>query len=153
MADAEAAQFRAEQLRFLIESLGRHRPHELSVRQTVSAIRALIKHAYVMDDGCVVWSGSRNNDNYGRFNVAVEVGARRQVYCHRVAYALAHDPRPVPLYREIGHKCDVAPCFRPEHLECVRRPENRRKSAERTNRKLAWKRATEALARSMGVRA
>lgn len=125
--------------RLLVEAFARHRPRELSVRQTVSVIRRLIAHAYVLDSGCIVWPRARNNDHYGKLNIWDGVQVQR--YCHRLAHLLASDPRPIPHYREIGHRCDCPPCFHPAHLERVRRSANRRKSAERTNRKLAARRA------------
>lgn len=135
-------------LRSLVEALGRHRPRALTVPQAVSAIRRLVARAHVMADGCIVWTGARNNDHYGKLSFRAG-GAVVQRYAHRLSYQLAHDGRDIPKWREIAHACDCPPCFNPAHLASERRPDNRRKSAERTNRKIAYRRAAEELARSM----
>lgn len=141
---------RDDALRRLVEALGRHQPRALTVPQAVSAIRRLVDRAHVMPDGCIVWTGARNNDHYGKLNFRVG-RTTLQRYVHRLAYQLAHDGRDIPHWREIGHGCDCPPCFAPWHLECVRRRDNRVKSAQRTHAKVAHRRAADELARSMGA--
>jgi len=50
-------------------------------------------------------------------------------YTHRVVYE--HFYGPIPKGYEIGHKCDVASCCRPEHLEAITRSQNVRDALAR----------------------
>lgn len=126
-------------VRLLVERF-RRRPHFLTVLQTVQLIRRLVRRARPGYGKCVLWGGARNNDDYGKINVWLH-GQQMQFYVHRLAHQLSDDPTDIPWYREIAHACDTPPCFNPLCLERVRRPDNRKASAENTNRKIAHRRA------------
>jgi len=130
---------RAAIAKLLIERF-RHRPRFLQPRQVVSVIRRLIKHSRFNARGCLICTLATNNDGYSRISVWLH-GQRFKFYVHRLSWQLAHDPHDIPMWREIAHKkCDCPPCFHPDHIESQRRPDNRRRSAENTNRKRAQRR-------------
>ena len=62
-------------------------------------------------------------------------GNHCSMYVHRLVDQLAHNPRDIPWYQEVAHSCDCPPCFHPDHVARERRPDTRRRSAERTNLK------------------
>ena len=132
---------RAALVHMLCQQLGRHRPRFLTERETVNVIRRLIKHAVPSERGCCLWGGAVTTDGYGRMNVWLNGRGRFQISVHRLVYQLAHDPRDIPFYREVAHDCDTPPCFHPGHVKSQRRPDNRRRSAENTNRKKALRRS------------
>jgi hypothetical protein len=67
--------------------------------------------------GCVLWTGYRNSDGYGRIGVS---GRSRAV--HRVVYELLAGPIPDGL--DIDHLCRVRHCANVAHLEPVTRRVN-----------------------------
>jgi len=126
---------RAAIAKLLVERF-RYRPRFLQPRQVVSVIRRLIRNSRFNARGCLVWTKGVNNDGYGRIGLWLHK-ERFKFYVHRLSWQLSHDPRDIPMWREIAHKCDCPPCFHPDHIESQRRPDNRRRSAENTNRKRA----------------
>lgn len=56
---------------------------------------------------CVLWTGRRDTDGYGR------VGTRDRA--HRIAWEQANG-RPVPAGMVVMHRCDNPPCVNPAHL-------------------------------------
>lgn len=60
--------------------------------------------------GCLEWSGSRYNDDYGRVWCP---GDRKHVRAHRVAFEIGHG---VDALLHVLHTCDNPPCCEPEHL-------------------------------------
>lgn len=131
---------RAALVKRLVECFGRHKPQNLTVAQTVSVIRRLIKHALAADSGCCLWGGAVNNSHYGKLNIR-KFGRTTQLYVHQLAHKLAHDPRDLPPWMHVSHSCDVPPCFHPDHVRKERRVDNQRRSAENTHRKRARRRA------------
>ena len=125
-------------VRLLVERF-RRRPHFLTVPQTVQLIRRLVRNARPGPRDCVLWGRSRNNNGYGKLNLRLH-GRHFQFYVHRLSHQLSQDPSDIPWYREIAHGCDTPPCFSPLCVARVRRTENRKASAENTNRKLARRR-------------
>jgi hypothetical protein len=60
-------------------------------------------------DGCWIWTGARNEDDYGQFN-----GPWLRELAHRLSYEMS-----VGLLGKDGvacHRCDTPPCVNPEHL-------------------------------------
>ncbi len=60
-------------------------------------------------NGCMLWTGWKNNDGYGKFSVG-----KKYKLAHRVAYELFVGKIPEGLY--VLHKCDVRDCCNIEHL-------------------------------------
>jgi hypothetical protein len=63
----------------------------------------------VADDGCWLWTGSRDEDGYGRFRFH---GPKRRA--HRVSWELHRGEIPDGLI--VCHRCDVPGCVNPSHL-------------------------------------
>ena len=61
------------------------------------------------DNGCWIWSGSRDRGGYGRINVGNVVQ-----YVHRLTWALVNGDIPNGL--SSCHTCDRPPCCNPSHL-------------------------------------
>lgn len=118
----------------LVESLGRHKPRYLTEEQTCAVIRRLIKHARPGERGCCLWGGAVNNCHYGKITVRVN-GVHRNLYVHKLAYEMSHDPAELPFWMEVSHKCDTPPCYHPDCVSAERRKQNRQRSADNTNRK------------------
>lgn len=68
---------------------------------------------------CWIWTGSRDQNDYGRFFIERAVGTRR---AHTVAYQLVVGAVPEGLV--LDHLCRVPPCCNPSHLEPVTMREN-----------------------------
>lgn len=60
---------------------------------------------------CLVWTGNRDGDGYGRFRLGKMQSA------HRLAYEDAVGPIPDGL--QLDHLCRNTPCVNPAHLEPV----------------------------------
>lgn len=70
------------------------------------------------DDGCMVWTGSRNSSGYGTFNAGNQV----TVMAHRWAYQDSRGEIAAGL--DLDHLCRNRLCVNPEHLEAVSTREN-----------------------------
>lgn len=70
------------------------------------------------ETGCHLWIASANNRGYG----VVRVDSKN-LYAHRVAYALAHEGE-IPDGKVIDHVCHVPQCVNPMHLRAVTNKEN-----------------------------
>lgn len=65
---------------------------------------------------CWPWTGTRNQDGYGRFTVGSVVdGSRRQLPAAATAYMLTH-PNESLEDLHVLHHCDNPPCCNPSHL-------------------------------------
>lgn len=60
-------------------------------------------------DGCWLWTGYADADDYGQFRFNY-----RKYAAHRVAYELTYGPIPDGLW--VLHHCDTPRCCRPDHL-------------------------------------
>lgn len=72
-----------------------------------------------MPDGCILWTGTLDEDGYGRLFVR-----RRRWRAHRLAWTLERGPIPPGLV--VMHRCDQPSCVRVDHLELGTQAENLR---------------------------
>lgn len=77
----------------------------------------LLRRLVFLPDGCIEYTGNRNEHGYGRVNKD-----GRRVMVHRVTYEWVHGPIPDGL--EIDHLCRNRACCHPGHLEAVTHAEN-----------------------------
>lgn len=64
------------------------------------------------EDGCWIWTGSKNKKGYGHIEVGIKLKS-----AHRIMYELHVGV--IPLNHDIHHKCNNPSCVRPTHLEAV----------------------------------
>ena len=76
--------------------------------QRSSAKARFLKHTHEQD-GCLVWTGCKNHNGYGRFNLA-----NKAVSAHRAAFALFVGSIPRGLW--VLHRCTRPSCVNPKHL-------------------------------------
>lgn len=69
-----------------------------------------LAHYSQADGECVVFTGYRDKDGYGKLSIDGEDNS-----AHRVAYELEHGAIPDGLV--VRHKCDNPPCIKVAHLE------------------------------------
>jgi hypothetical protein len=63
----------------------------------------------VAASGCWEWTGRRNWQGYGRYEI------KNRVYAaHRVAWSVRNGPIPAGIF--VCHRCDNPPCCNPDHL-------------------------------------
>lgn len=65
------------------------------------------------DEGCWVWLGSRDGDEYGLFSVTVARGSYKTVRAHRASYFLSRGEMPAEVGR---HSCDHPWCVNDAHV-------------------------------------
>jgi hypothetical protein len=79
--------------------------------------------------GCLVWDGLLIHNGYGRISIgskqAAELGVRRTVLVHRLAWEIANGP--IPKGMQIDHLCRNRACINVDHLEVVTPSENVRR--------------------------
>lgn len=80
------------------------------------------------EDGCWLWTGAKNQDGYGWFNIG-----RPSVGAHRVSWRLFRGEIPDGMC--VLHKCDRPPCVNPSHLWLGTQTEN---IADRTRKGRSW---------------
>lgn len=67
------------------------------------------------ENGCLLWTGSKNVWGYGQFRVGSRTdGTCRTVRAHRVAWEIANGPLPAGMC--VLHTCDNPACVEPSHL-------------------------------------
>lgn len=78
------------------------------------------------NSGCWLWFGPVNNQGYGDIGFYDEAAGKSiRRLAHRLSYELHEGPIPKGL--ELDHKCRVACCVNPKHLEPVTHQENCRR--------------------------
>jgi hypothetical protein len=112
-----------------------HRVPFLTKRQNALMLARLARNVCRGERGCILWTGSVNNDCYARMNVWLPaIGKHSPEYVHRIVLRMATG-RDLQEWQETSHDCDTPPCINPKHLKPERRTRNRQRSAENTNRK------------------
>lgn len=88
----------------------------------------LLSRAVPAQGGCIVWTGSKNNNVYGHITINGQIH-----YTHRLSYELHIGPIPEGLV--LDHLCRTRACLNPHHLEPVTQGENTRRGepAQRTH--------------------
>jgi HNH endonuclease len=69
----------------------------------------LLRRTKRADNGCLEWTGYRQEGGYGRMRIN-----HKNKAVHRVSYEEFVGPIPGGMY--VCHKCDNPPCLEPEHL-------------------------------------
>lgn len=64
--------------------------------------------------GCWLWTASRDDDGYGKFQ---HPGSAGQVHVRAHRWAYEHFVGPVPDGQVVMHTCDNPPCVNPDHLD------------------------------------
>lgn len=72
------------------------------------------KYVPVPESGCWLWTGSVDQNGYGRIGGYDENGKYRPLIATRVSLAI--HGRPVPAGMDACHKCDTPACVNPDHL-------------------------------------
>ena len=67
----------------------------------------------VADNGCWLWTTSKDKDGYGMFRGLV--GDVKHSRAHRFSWA-HHNNQEIPKYANICHSCDTPSCVNPAHL-------------------------------------
>jgi len=89
-------------------TIGGPEPEKLFGVPLVQRIAVRVRPA---DNGCIVWTGPRDANGYGRINLA----DKPSVLVHRAAWIEAHGPIP-PETPCVLHRCDNPPCCNLDHL-------------------------------------
>ncbi len=97
----------------------RNRPWETTLAKPERKVRfsprkaslagKLMFHSAPTNDGCIVWTGSKDKDGYGKF-----MHGYRHWRAHVAAWFAAYGP--IPAGKQVCHTCDNPPCIRLEHL-------------------------------------
>lgn len=93
------------------------------IRENEEGFTARLVRNTRWEDGCLIWTASRNSKGYGRMNFRHE-GRHVQVLAHRVFWVLSNH-MDVPIGQELDHTCCNRACVL--HLEAVDHPENMRR--------------------------
>ncbi len=75
------------------------------------------------ENGCILWTGSKNTKGYGQINTGIP--PYRPTRAHRVSYILFNGP--IPTDKGVLHKCPNkhnSLCVNPEHLSLGDQAEN-----------------------------
>lgn len=86
--------------------------------------------------GCLVWTGSRQSNGYGR--IRVSPGKRRTV--HTVAYEARHGA--IPAGMKVCHTCDNKPCIEDAHHFLGTQADNMRDMASKGRGRRVERRTT-----------
>lgn len=92
-------------------------------------VKTFHKNTKVQDDGCIVWTKSSNENNYGRMGIKIPGQINPvAVYVHRFAWALKHGMDALPIGSKperrgdrmvLNHLCHNRVCVNTNHLEVI----------------------------------
>jgi hypothetical protein len=94
------------------------------------------KNSKPLDNGCIEWTKSVNENGYGNFGISISESGRPKpcaVYAHRFAWALKHGIEALPLgigrlgtgdRLVLNHICHNRKCVNTDHLEPIMHSEN-----------------------------
>lgn len=106
---------RADRYEFLKLNPGTPR---IPKRQRTPLMERLLKHRRIDSNGCWLWTAARDEQGYGHIgNVQLDDTLIAGIAVHRLMAHLVLKldlSKPRSLYA--CHKCDVPPCFNPDHL-------------------------------------
>lgn len=85
-------------------------PTGLESKKDSLIVKLLNKSAADVATGCVVWTGPRAQNKYGK----TKVGRKFRVSVHRLSFIL--NVGPIPQGAHVLHKCDNMLCVNPAHL-------------------------------------
>lgn len=88
------------------------------------ALERFLSFVTVQDDGCWLWTGSKNKDGYGGF--INEIGAWQSAHRWSYEYFVGS----IPQRQDLDHLCRNRACVHPEHLEPVSHRENNSRGAQ-----------------------
>lgn len=83
---------------------------DLPGKEVLSVSEKLLKNRRIEKSGCWIWTGGKVSGGYGE----IYLGDRIPRLVHRVSFQEFVGQIPDGLF--VLHKCDVRPCFNPEHL-------------------------------------
>ena len=84
----------------------------------IARFQTKVKHG---DNGCLIWTGYKSPDGYGRFR-ATRDGRSSAKMAHRVAWEHAHGA--IPDGMQVDHTCFNRACVNPNHLRLVTNKQN-----------------------------
>lgn len=93
--------------------------------------QVLLDHSAPLANGCILWTGSRDKDGYGKCKRNHEEFGRINLP-HRLAYVLAYGK--IPDGCEIDHDCRNRSCVNPIHLLAMPHADNVKRSERARNR-------------------
>lgn len=85
-----------------------------------------------INNGCWVWTGKKNADGYGRFQINKE-----RMLVHRVSFGLFHGS--VPNNMDVDHICNNRECVNPLHLRVCSKSDNAKNRLINKNNKTGYK--------------
>jgi hypothetical protein len=95
-------------------------------------IARLSRNVEAQPNGCVYWTGARNNKGYGKLNIKhPATGDHVQLYAHHVFFVLGK-ARPVTRGMQVDHRCWNRQCVNPDHLEEVTNAVNQQRKRRST---------------------
>ena len=95
-------------------------------------VKRLVGKLSITSD-CWIWTGFKNDRNYGMFHMKLADGTLKAVMAHRASYVLFTSP--LAFGDMVLHKCDNPACIRPDHLRVGSANDN---TQDMINRGRAW---------------
>lgn len=111
-ANLKTGQIKGEPFRFA--------PGHSKRRPFIERWQSLLDRVEIAENGCWIWTRTRDSDGYGKFSIAYADGTNESLV-HRIAYRYLVGP--IPKGCELDHVkargCTNRACINPDHLEPV----------------------------------